>query len=121
MPLGDKPLESVDETDLQALIDNKVAETKTVEYKESLPGNSDSDKREFLADTSSFANAAGGHLVYGIREQDGVPVELLGLKLPNTDAEILRRENMIRDGIEPRIPGVSFRAVPLASSGASVA
>ena len=55
-----KPLEAIEENDLQALVDNQVAERKTIEYKESLPGNADGDKKEFLADVSSFANASGG-------------------------------------------------------------
>ena len=37
------------EEDLQALVDNSVLECKTIEYKQALPSNSDSDKKEFLA------------------------------------------------------------------------
>jgi hypothetical protein len=39
-----KPLESIQESDLQALVDNQVTERKTIEYKEALPGNADGDK-----------------------------------------------------------------------------
>jgi hypothetical protein len=98
-----KPLEAIEENDLQALVDNQVAERKTIEYKESLPGNADGDKKEFLADISSFANASGGDLIYGIREQSGVPIELSGLALSNIDAEILRLESCIQTGIAPRL------------------
>jgi len=113
----DKPLESITETDLEGLLDNGVAEGKTIEYKRSLPGNTHDDKKEFLADVSSFANAVGGYLVFGIREESGVPVEICGLQDIDSDAEVLRLENMIRDNIEPRIPGVSMRPVPLQASG----
>jgi predicted HTH transcriptional regulator len=65
MQLTNKPLETLVESDLQSLVDDEVREVKTVEYKRSLPGNSDSEKKEFLADVSSFANAAGGHLICG--------------------------------------------------------
>jgi hypothetical protein len=112
MLLG-KPIDSITENDLQALIDNKVPETKTIEYKESLPKNSDSDKKEFLADVSSFANASGGHLIFGIRESSGLPSELCGMEITNADAEIRRLENIIRDGLEPRISGLQTRAIPL--------
>jgi hypothetical protein len=54
-----KPLESIKESDPQALVDNQVAEHKTIEHKEALPGNADGDKKEFLVDVSSFANASG--------------------------------------------------------------
>lgn len=114
-----KPLETITETDLQSLVDNQVPEGKTIEYKESLPGNADSDKKEFLADVSSFANAAGGNLIYGIREDGGLPVEVAGLQGIDVDAEKLRLDNMVRDGLKPRIPGVSIKDVPL-QSGAVV-
>jgi hypothetical protein len=42
------------------LVDNQVSEHKTIEYKEALLGNADGDKKEFLADVSSFANESGG-------------------------------------------------------------
>ena len=117
MPLQHKPIGAIDAADLQALADNQVAEAKVIEYKESLPGNPDAARKDFLADVSSFANAAGGHLIYGIKEQSGVPIDIPGLKNINADAEILRLENMIRDGIDPRIPGVAMRAIEVESSG----
>ena len=98
-----KPLEAIEESDLLALVDNQVSERKTIEYKEALPGNADGDKKEFLADVSSFANASGGDLIYGISEQSGIPVELRGLELSNVDAEILRLESCIQTGIAPRL------------------
>jgi len=120
MSLLNKRLESLEERDLRSLIENQVLEGKTIEYKLVLPSSSDEDKREFLADVSSFANASGGHLIYGIKEESGVPVGIPGLRNIDPDAEILRLENMMRDAIEPRIPGVSLRAIPLEASGVGI-
>jgi len=111
-----KPLESIQESDLQALLDNQVQEGKSLEYKQILPAASDSDRKEFLADVSSFANAAGGHHIFGIAESSGVPTELCGLDASDPDAEIRRLESMIQDGIAPRIPGISTRAIALVTS-----
>ena len=116
MPLENKPIDSVEEADLLSLVENKVAEGKSIEYKRAVPGNSDSDKREFLADLSSFANAGGGHLIFGIKEKTGVPIELSGVNTADPDTEILRLENILRDGMEPRIPGISMKAVSLANN-----
>lgn len=66
MPIS-KDLDAIVESDLQALVDDKVPEGKTIEYKESLD-NSESAKKKFLENVSSFANAIGGDLIYGIRE-----------------------------------------------------
>jgi Putative DNA-binding domain len=86
----------------------------------SLLNNTYDSKKEFLADVSSFANAAGGHLVIGMKEQAGLPVELCGLSNINADAEITRLENLIRDGIKQRIYGVACQVVPLRNSSVAV-
>lgn len=119
MALTYKPLEDIEAADIQALVDNKVSERKTLDYKRSLPGNSDKDKKEFLADVSSFANAAGGHLIYGVKEEEGVPTEVIGVSSGNVDAEILRLESIVRHGIDPRLPGLSTHAIQL-ETGAHV-
>ncbi len=54
MSFFSKPLDSLEESDLQILLDNEVSEGKTIDYKEALHGNSDSDKKEFLYDISSL-------------------------------------------------------------------
>jgi len=113
-----KDIDKITEEDLQALVDNSVLEGKTVEYKQSLPISSDPGKREFLADVSSFANASGGDLIYGIIEDrtTGVPKTLEGLTIKNVDQEIGRLDGMIREGIEPRISGITIKSVNLSNS-----
>lgn len=54
-----KHLDKIDLNDLEQLRSNAVLEGKTIEYKKLLPTNSDADRKEFLADISSFANASG--------------------------------------------------------------
>jgi len=114
-----KPIDEIEEEHLQSLVDSKVAERKTLEYKRTLPGDSKHDKREFLADVSSFANASGGDIVYGMTAQAGVPTALDGLSLSDIDGAILRLESMARDGIRPRISGI--QTLPVALSNSKVA
>lgn len=109
-----KPIDQITEKDLQSLIDNAVSERKTIEYKQALQVNSDSERKEFLADVSSFANASGGDLIFGISTEKEVPKTLLGIDI---DApEITRLDSMIRDGIEPRLPSVAIHPIPLSNS-----
>ena len=98
-----KLLEKIDLDDLKQLQSNAVSEGKTIEYKQKLPTNSDGDRKEFLADISSFANASGGDLIFGITEESGSPKSIDGVEVGNVDEEIRKYENIIRDGIEPRI------------------
>ncbi len=106
MNVINKPLIDITEADLQYLIDEERIEKKVLEYKSELPGNSDSEKKEFLADISSFANAIGGDIIYGVIEnrKSGKPEKLEGIVINNVDQEILRLDHIIRDGIEPNIP-----------------
>ena len=105
-----KNIEQITKEDLQALIDNSVVERKTLEYKQALPSNSDSGKKEFLADVSSFANASGGDIIFGMVEdkKTGAPKSLDGLSIENPDQEILKLDNIIRTGIQPRLPSVTI-------------
>ena len=106
MKIINKPLEDITEADLQLLIDDERIEKKVLEYKSELPRNTDSEKKDFLADVSSFANAIGGDIIYGINEdrKTGKPEKLEGVELENVDQEILRLSQIIRTGIEPNIP-----------------
>src|SRR5437667_7179501 len=122
MSTFDLPLPQIDEARLQALVTNAVLEGRRLEYKEELPGTGDGERREFLADASSFANAGGGDLIYGMRErrdEDGRPTreagEVVGVEADNIEPEVVRLSQLLRDGIEPEMAGVAFHSVRLSS------
>lgn len=114
----EKPLDAITENDLRQLVENQELEKKGLDYKLSLPSNSDADKKEFLADVSSFANSSGGVIIYGIAQDNatGLPKEVVGIDSANIDQETLRLESIIREGIEPRIPSVTTQPIKLANS-----
>lgn len=98
-----KPLNIVTEEDLVSLITNGVAEGRTIDYKRDLPGNSDGDKKELLADVSSFANTGGGDLVFGMDEAGGLPTLITGTSAADLDLEVRRLDSIIAAGLSPRI------------------
>ena len=116
--LDAKLLRDVTMEDLQALVDAEVKEGREIEYKQCLPGETEEEKKKFLASASSFANASGGHLLYGVRERRDEGGNRTGLAesfpgiLENPDMAIQRIENMLGSGIEPRIPGLEICRVP---------
>lgn len=109
------PLSKINAAQLEAL-KAVVREGRQLDYKETLPGNSDDDKREFLSDVTSFANAAGGDIIYGVRDkrEAGKPTgeidAITGLPGLNFDADSLRLDEMVRNGIAPRLP-VNFHEI----------
>lgn len=98
-----KNIKEITLDDINRLIEGSAREGKQLEFKEILPGNREIDKKEFLADVSSFANTAGGYIIYGVKEDGGVAEGLTPLISDDFDKEILRLENIIQDGLEPRI------------------
>lgn len=113
-----KDFDQIDKTDVERLVTQGIPEGRVLDYKRDLPGNSDADGKEFLADISSFANSSGGYLVFGVDEErdangkaTGMPTEAKGLRSTNAGAEIARLENIIRTGVAPRIAGIAAREI----------
>jgi Putative DNA-binding domain len=98
-----RKIEEVTLEDIEGLIAAEVREGRSIDYKQGLPGNSDGDKKEFLADVTSFSNTIGGDLVFGVAESAGVPTEVQGVDMGDVDAEIRRLDSMLSSGVEPRI------------------
>ncbi len=105
--------DKITEADLNNLISTGVPESPTIDYKRDTYGNSDSDKREFLADLSSFANTTGGDIVIGMDEASGLPTAVKPLTV-DIDTEIRRLESIALSGIEPRLTNLRIRSVQIA-------
>ena len=107
-----EPIDNVDIDALNVLIENAVRESKTIEYKQEFPrGKKDSEVGPVLATVASLANTDGGDLILGVKENNGLPIERPGIEIDNVDQEKLRLSNMIRDGVEPRLPRVDIREI----------
>ena len=106
-------LEDVAEAHLQRLIVSETSEGKTLEFKRDLPGRDSSARHEFLSDVCAFANVSGGDLIFGIDEDgEGVAKSIVGQAV-NPDVECLRLQDIVLNGIEPRLTGVHAHAVPV--------
>lgn len=117
MTLRDIGLDAIEEAHLRALVSAGTPEGRAIEFKRELPGRSDADGKEFLADVCSFANATGGDLLYGMEEAGGVAVSVPGVGVADPDAETLRLDSIVRSGLDPRLVGLRIRAVSLSGRG----
>ena len=71
-------IKNINEERINSLKENQVAEDKHHEYKLTLLSEKYEDKKEFLADVSSFANADSEAIFYGIKAKDGISEDILG-------------------------------------------
>jgi hypothetical protein len=117
-----KPIDQIQESDLQNLVIQGMAEGRQLEYKEKLPRKENNEEiKEFLKDVSAMANTLGGDLLYGIREgQDSngntVAVEVVGVSGEDADDVKLRLEDSIRNCIKPRLIGIGIKEIVLANA-----
>ena len=107
-----KNVEEIEILDMQELVGN-VKEIKSLDFKRIIKIDNDSEKEEFLADISSFANSVGGNTIYGIEEENGLATNLCGFKTNNIDSLILKIENLLRDSIKPRINNIGIKSLKL--------
>ncbi len=108
------------EEDMFAIIHNEAyKENEFIDYKENFAPLECLDKMqkkkkqdEFRHDICSFANSNGGFLLFGIKEEAGVPVNISGISIDNIDKFELDRRNEL-SGILPIVPNVAFSFVLL--------
>jgi hypothetical protein len=112
MSLRNKSLTDLTPNDCDDLVRGAVGEGTHIDFKSALVGGTSEDRKKFLADVCAFANAHGGELVLGIQENAAGAASAVAPLVLNPDAEILRLENMIADGLDPKLFGVRMRAVP---------
>lgn len=118
MSIDEKLLSTISEEDVAALVANKVCETSRVEFKRELMLQTDDQKREFLADTTAFANGSGGRILLGIDAPKGLAADAPGIDPMEADALILQATNLLRDSVKPPILGIDTRLVPCKSGQA---
>jgi len=114
-----KPFEKIVLEDIESLIENQVNESRHMDYKVKLPGNTDSEKTGFLEDVTAMANSGGGDIIYGIGDNENNKdkrYSLSGISTENVDRDKRRLESIIRVGIEPRILYYNLKEIEIKDS-----
>lgn len=102
------------EAHIQQLIEARVPEGTYIELKRALPLLDGSGRHEFLADVSAFANSSGGDLIYGIDEDGEGRAAAIVVQVGNPDEETRRFQDVLMNGVEPRIPGFQVHPIRIA-------
>ncbi len=129
MLFSGKSIKEISEADLLGLIGTS-KEDQAVDFKKSayqqppdseLPTNQGERNKvknrwkvDLCTDLSAFANANGGWIICGMKEEGGTATELCGIGASiNTEHEIQRLEQCAMRGIEPPLPRIEFRPIDL--------
>lgn len=116
--INGKSLLDCNQDDFKVLLNNPdYRENQYLEYKGDfsfLKAEKDKVQQEiveFRNDVCSFANSDGGYIVYGIRENQGIATDLIGVEIANPDKFEMDLRNKLTP-IMPQIPSLQFKFVP---------
>ncbi len=131
--LFSKPLETIDRTDLDWLLEHGPPEGPTVEYKGGLsetgddpdPWNADQKpgrsisrraKERIVKEVIAFANSGGGTLLLGILETDEDPPRPAGINPIARCGDLAAHlTDVLRDAVDPQLPALHLH--PIAVQG----
>ena len=114
--LNKADLREVTFADLQALKDNQIPESHTLDYKRDFPFDREA-RQSLAADVVAFANTRGGDLIFGADEQGGCISGFKPIELDDRDGALLTLQSALTDLIEPKVPGVHLQAVDVPDGG----
>ena len=99
---------------IESFVEEQASEGMYLEFKRELPARDAGARHEFLADISAFANSSGGDIIYGIDEDGEGRAAGIVPQIGNADEEARRIQDVLMNGIEPRVPGLQVQAVSVA-------
>lgn len=118
--INGKQIIDCSEQDLTEILNNSdYRESEFLDYKSmfSVDLYQKSDKRfeqakaELRNDVCAFANANGGYLIFGVKEEGGIPAEICGIEIKDSTERFEMRLKNYLQTIQPKMPQCSFRFI----------
>jgi hypothetical protein len=110
MIFDNKPLDEIKDEEFDALVRERISERQHLEFKETYDIKSRDNKLEILRDIASLANAGGGYLIIGVKDDGtGKPA---GYRHHTEDSLAKMKQSIQQlclDHIAERIPRLEFR------------
>jgi hypothetical protein len=110
MPLPRNLLQAT-AADIEALVTDRAPEGAHLDLKRELQHLDGGGRHELLADISAFANSSGGDVIYGVDEDGEGRAAAVVPQGGNADTEALRFQDVLMNGVEPRIPGLQVHSI----------
>ncbi len=111
MIFNGKPVDDITETEIDGLVKDHVMERQHLEFKATVNYQDDTDRLELLRDIVSLANAGGGYLIIGIRDDGHGRAQKYEPILVGDTARIGQSiRSLCLDHISDRIDGLEIRS-----------
>lgn len=119
MHLSTEQVRALSESTFRRFLESQIPEGTHIDYKRQLDdAKGDEWKRELLKDATGFANAEGGHIVYGVLEpREGIATnqQIIGISSHTDVAQ--RIERVLAACIDSRVSGLVVLPVLIAGKG----
>lgn len=118
VPIWDVALNELTSDHIRHLFVRGIEESERIDYKGSGCLSSKSDMRELLKDFAAMANASGGIIIVGIREENGQPIQPMrtGLQsVRSVDQQINRLYQFLFANFGETAPKVEIRSLEVLS------
>ena len=110
----DKEFDDINITDIEFLVDNKVAEGLLLDYKVQNYSRTNNGKKELLKDITAFANSSGGDLIIGVGDDKYNQASFIsGIETNNIAEEVNRIEQIVYSGTEPKLNSFKVKYLKL--------
>jgi len=104
------PVDKLSARDIEMLAGNRVSEAFDLDFKGTLYGNSDKERRDLCGDVAALANTSGGVIIVGVDEDEyAIATATPGVELG--DAERNRMLQTLASGVAP-LPALDVMTVP---------
>lgn len=106
----DKDIDDITIKDIEYLVENQIQEGISLDYKMKNYEATSGSKKELLKDVTAFANSSGGDLIIGVEDDKYNQAKtIVGIETNNIAVDVNRIEQVIYNGIEPKLDTVKVR------------
>ena len=109
--MRDITISPISKDEVQRFIDDEIQESLHLDYKDSR-ALSKKKKDEIVKDVTSFANADGGMILYGVIEEGHLPKNIDG-GVDNTSIDREWIDQILSTNISPIVDGIQINQIPL--------
>ena len=111
-----RPIDAIADSDFERLVSDHVSERQHLEYKLTFDNRNDDDRLEILCDIASLANAGGGYLIFGIRDDGKGRAQRFDASMLSDPARLRQSlAALCTDHIAERIDGLTIQQRTIAT------